>query len=126
VSAAQHAPEVGRLTKTQRSILLYAECCLVDRGGLLEGVRMNADDVNELKAFAQAGVLEFGRIPAALLKEGSVRAPIPTHWVRFTDQAWELAAACRRLSAQRRGPYATSVFAEVEARNVSEATGRAA
>lgn len=127
MSTAQHTLRAADLTMGQSSILLYAESCLVDRGGLLDGVRMNAADHADLKAFAAAGLLEFGRIPASLLKGGSVRTPSPTNWVKFSDEAWELAAACRKLRAQQRGPYAASVFAEVEARAaIAKATGSAA
>ena len=88
------------LTKTERSILAYAECCLVDYGGLLEGRRMNEDDIAALRKFQDAGILTFGRIPFHTM-ETLVRVDRhPTHWITFTDAAWDLAHAVRRLRAQ--------------------------
>lgn len=110
----QAIANVADLSKTQRSILLYAESCLVDHGGLLEGVRMNNADHAELAAFKADGLLDFGRIPGKLLGNGK------THWVVFTEQAWALAAGCRKLRSEQLGPYARSVFDEIRARATGE------
>ena len=91
--------EPAELTKVQRSILLYAECCLVDYGGLLEGSRMNADDLGALREFHDAGLLRFGRVPGSLL--GSFIGRSITHWVVFTPAGWDLAHATRRLQSER-------------------------
>lgn len=111
------------LTRDQKSILLYAECALVDRGGLLTGARMNEDDMANLKLFADAGILKFGRIPHALLRSASRSSDNypSTHWVEFTDVAWELAQKLRLDRARQRGPYATEVFAAVAERATAEA-----
>lgn len=111
----------SELTKNQRSILLYCETCLVDKSGLLEGIRMNTDDLADLKIYQDAGILTFGRIPAALLLIGNAHNPSATHWVRFTDAAWALAGACRRVRAMQVGTYAKQVFAEVDARQAEAA-----
>jgi len=87
------------LTKVQRSILLYAETCMVDYGGLLEGKRMNADDIEALEDMQDAGLLRFGRVPGRLL--GSFIGRDVTHWVEFTDAAWALAFAVRRFRAEQ-------------------------
>jgi hypothetical protein len=87
------------LTKTERSILLYAETCVVDYAGLLEGQRMNNDDIEVLKKFEAAGILKFGRIPARVL--GSMVSRQCTHWVEFTEAAWNLAHALRRQMAEK-------------------------
>ncbi|MBR8434795.1 hypothetical protein KDW37_28950 [Burkholderia cenocepacia] len=92
--------DIATLTKVERSILLYAETCCVDAGGLLEGKRMNADDMTALRKFADAGILSFGRIPFHLLASlSSLRQP--THWITLTDDAWQLAHALRRQRAAR-------------------------
>ncbi len=87
------------LTKNERSILLYAETCVVDFAGLLEGKRMNSDDIEALKKFEAAGILTFGRIPARVL--GSMVSRECTHWVEFADAAWTLAHALRRQAAEK-------------------------
>jgi hypothetical protein len=90
------------MTREQRSILLYAECCVVDYGGLLEGVRMNIQDIRALRQFQEAGLLSFGRIPSSVIDELRQLFPgrRPTHWVKFTDAAWSLAHAVRRWRAE--------------------------
>ena len=45
------------LTRSERSILLYAETTLVDYGGLMEAQRMNANDYRCLTRLEEAGVL---------------------------------------------------------------------
>jgi hypothetical protein len=82
------------LTKAQRSILLYAECCLVDHGGLLEGKRMNDADLRALTDFQDAGLLRFGRLPFRAIAQMVAREC--THWVVFSSAAWDLAHAARR------------------------------
>jgi hypothetical protein len=82
------------LTKAQRSILLYAECCLVDHGGLLEGKRMNDADLRALTDFQDAGLLRFGRLPFRAIAQMVARGV--THWVVFSSAAWDLAHAARR------------------------------
>ncbi len=90
---------VGALTRDEKSILLYAETCLVDGGGLMAGARMNEADIAVLKKFRSCGILDFGRIPFHTIKE-LVQPAVPfTHWVTFHDRAWELAHALRRQRA---------------------------
>lgn len=93
----EHDP--ATLTKAQRSILLYAECCLVDYGGLLEGIRMNEADLDALKEFQEAGLLRFGRVPGRLL--GSFIGRSVTHWVAFAPACWDLVSRLRRLQSER-------------------------
>ncbi|WP_186019898.1 hypothetical protein [Burkholderia gladioli] len=93
---------IDALTRTEKSILLYAETCLVDYGGLLEGRRMNQDDMDALKALAYAGSISFGRVPGSLLSEIRDRTGRHvTHWITFNDVAWNLAHAIRRERASK-------------------------
>jgi hypothetical protein len=93
------------LTKAQRSILLYAECCLVDHGGLLEGKRMNDADLRALTDFQDAGLLRFGRLPFRAIAQMVAREC--THWVVFSSAAWDLAHAARAgISQSSRRPTA--------------------
>lgn len=97
--------EIGieALSKTERSILLYAETVCVDYGGLLEAQRMNGDDLEALRKFQQAEILTFGRIPSCVLDEVRAGSRRPTYWITFTDAAWDLAHALRRKRAERIG-----------------------
>lgn len=99
---------VEQLTRQERSQLCYAESCAVDGGGLMEIVRMNAEDLKLMATFQSNGLLRWGRVPSHLLQRGW------THWCELTDLGWEVAALCRRKRAEQRGPVATAVFEEVE------------
>ncbi|WP_323120020.1 hypothetical protein [Burkholderia alba] len=101
--------DITTLTKTEHSIILYAESCSVEYGGLLEGMRMNDDDLTALRKFADAGILAFGRVPAKLLGPLSDFGGKPTHWITFTDEAWQLAHALRRQRAARGSASRTKV-----------------
>ncbi|WP_322068965.1 hypothetical protein [Paraburkholderia bannensis] len=95
--------DIEALSNAERSVLLYAETCCVDYSGLLEAKRMNSDDLDALRKLQGVGVLTFGRIPGRLLEEVGKYGRRPTHWVTFTDAAWELAHALRRKRAERIG-----------------------
>lgn len=107
---------VAELTRDERSVLLYAESCMVDQGGLLEGARMNASDFEALNKFQAEGLLIWGRIPGAMLGKHGFSKSSPTHWVRFATEAWALAAELRQRRSLQVGPYARSVFEAVTAR----------
>lgn len=110
--AMQTARELDR---DARSILLYAETVVVDHSGLLEGQRMNAADLENLRQMQAMGWLGWGRIPASLLGASGGRSK-PTHWCRFYPAAWQVAAACRMIRAEQVSTYAQQVFAEVDER----------
>lgn len=106
------------LTKVQRGILLYAETCLVDQGGLLQGVRMNAVDHEALTEFAALGILQYGRIPFKTIETLAHNSAGPyTHWITFTDAAWALAHQLRRRVASMERPNRRKVDAALEAKN---------
>jgi len=86
------------ITRDQRSILLYVETCAVDHGGLLEGIRMNADDHTAMAQLQHAGILKHGRVPGRLL--GTFQRNV-THWCDLTDAGWELAHQLRRACARK-------------------------
>lgn len=104
------------MSKDERSCLLYVESCCVDKGGLLEGERMNAADHEALSKFRELGLVESGRIPFRLIAE---RPPHlrskPTHWARLSPEGWRLAHSFRTLRAEQLGPYSTAIFADVGA-----------
>ena len=110
--------DITALTRDEKSILLYAETCLVDRGGLLEGMRMNEADMAALKKFKEAGALDFGRIPFKTIS--TLIHPHNggqfTHWVTFHEPAWQAAYALRRLRSQGNSSNRNKVDAAVAAR----------
>lgn len=87
------------ITREQRSILMYAETCAVEHGGLLEGIRMNADDHVALTQLAVEGILNYGRIPGKLL--GTFKVRQATHWCDLTEAGWALAHQLRRARAAK-------------------------
>lgn len=92
------------MSKNERSALLYAESCAVDRSGLLQGARINADDIAVFKAFEEHGLMKFGRIPARLIGcVGGEPSYYNTHWVTLTDAGWALAGQCRQLRSKQIG-----------------------
>lgn len=107
------------LTRDQRSFLLYAETCAVDHGGLLEGERMNAADIDAGRWYTSLGFMLFGCIPASHLPApGQFSTWKPTYWCALTAEGWALAHLLRQQRAKRRGPYAEDVWAEVAARDL--------
>lgn len=98
--------DITTLTREEKSILLYAETCMVDRSGLMVGARINAADIAALKKFEADGALAFGRIPHHCI--GTLRHDGPgvesTHWITFKEPAWHAAHALRRLRAEQIGP----------------------
>ena len=92
---------IETITRDQRSILLYAEHCAVEQGGLLDGVRLNAADLGALVQLEDAGILAHGRIPGRLLGSFKDHRIQPTHSCDLTDTGWELAALLRRERSVR-------------------------
>jgi|GEM_PF-4420500 len=86
------------ITREQRSILMYAETCAVDYGGLLEGIRMNTADHDALKELVAAGMLTYGRIPGKLL--GTFARSV-SYWCDLTEAGWALAFQLRRARAAK-------------------------
>lgn len=109
------SPFAASLTKNQRSILVYAETCLVDKSGLLSGERMNRQDLDDLDMFQAESYLRYGRIKLDLIPPRS-GADHFTHWVIFNPRAWALASELRQLRAEQRSPAAVAIFKEVESR----------
>lgn len=113
---AEATESAKELTKDQRSALLYVETCVVDYGGLLEGRRMNTEDHESLRQMQAIGWLTWGRIPSSLLGRHDFTHSTPNHWARLTASGWKVAHACRMIRAEQVGPYARSVFEEVDSR----------
>lgn len=104
-----------KLTRDERSILLYLETCCVDHGGLCEGIRMNDTDFACIQVLKAEGVIEhFGRLPMKLIKE--ISEPTRNHFCILTELGFDLAHAARRARAEQRGTVATEAFEEIQQR----------
>lgn len=103
--------DIQTLTRDEKSILLYAETCVVDGSGLMAGARMNEADIAALKKFKAEGVLDFGRIPFHTVGTLIQPAVKLTHWVTFHEPAWQMAHALRRQRALQIGPNRKKVDA---------------
>jgi|TARA_Y100000310_G_scaffold213229_1_gene214132 hypothetical protein len=83
------------LNKDQLSLLLYLETRLVDHSGRVDARHMNREDIECAEKWNSSGFIEFGRIITEHCnKYGS-------HWVTFSDDAWNAAHLERRARALR-------------------------
>jgi len=96
---------VDALGSSEISTLLYVEARVVDGHAELEEVRMNHEDWQNLKLFEVAGILTRGETKRAsrddVQMERAERGEMVTPIKRFTEEAWSLAAGCRKLRGQR-------------------------
>lgn len=104
------------MTKDERSAIVYAESCAVDNGGLMEDHRINVMDLAAFDAMKAHGYLNWGRIPGKLLGHVNQPTRYTCYWVALSDRGRTLAAACRKVREAQRGPYATLVWNELNAR----------
>ena len=88
------------MKRDQKNLLMYLETCMVDYGGKVENRRMNADDFSQVEAWKAEGLIRFGRLFSGEANNRK-RVYLGTHWVLFTDKAWELAHRFRRERAAR-------------------------
>jgi len=89
-------------SKDERSIILYLETCLVDGNGKAAGARMNDVDFKNIERFVEEGLIKFGRLPfKEIEKMRGNFAVVPTHWIRFSEEAWAIAHKLRRERADR-------------------------
>jgi len=94
------------LTKTEKSLLLYLETCLVDHRGRVQSARMNKEDFEAIKHLESLGLIVFFRRRWSEIrgdtKKGIKRGTgINTHEVRFSQEAWDIAHQLRRERAEK-------------------------
>jgi hypothetical protein len=88
-----------------RGLLMYIESCVVDEGGMLDCEKMNHEDISNLKLFQAAGLVEVSEPthPDHMVGVRVGRTVRPEDRFRkvesFADEAWDVAAACRKLRA---------------------------
>lgn len=82
-------------TRDQKSLILFLETRVVDYAGRIQMAHMSADDTAQAEVWAKAGFIGFGRIACQDINRGG------THWVAFTDEAWDAAHRERRAKGKR-------------------------
>lgn len=92
--------------KCEKSFLLYLESVLVDNRGHVDGAKINDEDRKISEKMARERLIWFSRRPARDIMEENEKRPMsavrrPTHYVRFTELAWELAHRFRRERAEK-------------------------
>lgn len=91
-------------SRAEKSILLYAESCLVDNLGRMSNIRMNEEDFENLKKLKEERLVDFGRLPFHEIERLSKvfgRLTVPTHWVSFSDETWAIVWAMRKERADK-------------------------
>lgn len=94
--------DISLYTRAEKSILLYAETCLVDNLGRMNSIKMNEEDFDNLKKMKEEGLLDFGRLPFKEIERLSKlfnRLTLPTYWVSFSDETWAIVGAMRKERA---------------------------
>jgi hypothetical protein len=86
--------------REEASTILYLETCAVDHGGMVDARRMNADDFATVIRLGEAGMLRFGRMLSAAIKDIGPHYRC-SHWVEFTQAGYTLAATLRQQRAER-------------------------
>jgi len=95
---------ISEFTRQEKSILLYAEDCLVNNLGRMVAIKMNEEDFVNLKRMQEEGLLHYGRLPwkeIERLKKYFNSLTLPSYYVAFTDEAYTLAFAMRRERANK-------------------------
>lgn len=87
--------KLEELTKDERNLLLYLECRCTDDGGAVDPRHMNEQDFETAEKWNREEFIKFGRISSGFISSHR------THWVQFSDEAWELAHEERRARAAR-------------------------
>ncbi len=83
------------LTKDQKSLLLFCECCCVDNAGIYQPERTNDTDRQNLDTWREEGFLDHGRVSSEHL------SPTRRLWVRLGHEAMAMAQTLRRDRAER-------------------------
>ena len=101
-----------KLTKIERTTLLYLESCAVDKCGRVESRRMNEDDYEAITNMKTLGLIEaFQRMPFSEVerfsKMASVNVGLPTHYVILSVAGFAMAARCRYDRAMAHKPSST-------------------
>ena len=86
---------IQSLTKTEKSMLLFAECCVVDHGGIYQSERTNAEDREVMDRWKAEGFIDHGRVSSEFL------TATRRVWITLSPEAMALAQELRRERADR-------------------------
>jgi len=89
-----------KMTKEERSLLLYLETCLVDNYGKVCLAKMNSEDLEIAKRWSEERFIQFGRISFKDIIRKS-HDKMCSYWVLFSDRAWKLAHEERKVRSER-------------------------
>lgn len=90
--------DINKLTKDEKSLLLYFEDCLVNQSGFVVAAHMNEIDFDIAKKWNDEKFISFQRIPFHQMEKKPMSN---THWVRFTEDAWTIAQQLRKERSER-------------------------
>lgn len=77
--------KLEEMTKDEKSLVLFLECCAVDNGGRVNGIHMNNEDFDIVEKWKGLDLIKFGRICSKDCNHTG------TYWVQFTQHAFALA-----------------------------------
>ncbi len=80
----------NKMTREEKSLLIYFESCAVNYSGRILMARMNDEDRAIAQRWHESEFIQFGRIKA---KDSNGQG---AHWVELSDEAWRLAHMARR------------------------------
>lgn len=95
---------LDKMTKDERSLLLYLETRAVDQGGLVDIRHMNGEDIKIAHEWDKEGFINYGRVcfeDAQRLSQGGMAGKKNTAWVELSEEAWTLVHAERKARAVR-------------------------
>ncbi len=87
-----------KMTKDEKSLLLYLETRAVDYSGFVDTVHMNKIDMKIAKKWNEDGFLLFKR---ATKRSATGEIEALTYEVMLSDEAWVLVGEERKLRAER-------------------------
>lgn len=87
--------------KDERSLIVYLETRMVDHSGVVNLAHLNDTDRTTIEGWVARGLIEWGRLTDASIKNSDGRTKIETHWVILSEEALDIAYAERRARIKR-------------------------
>ena len=88
--------KMSKMSKAEKSLLIFFEARATDYHGSVTGVSMNAEDFIIAEKWNEEGFVKFGRIATE-----HVNAKRGGNWCKLSDEAWEIAHVLRKERANR-------------------------
>ncbi len=83
------------LTKPEKNLLLFLECCSVDYAGVYQPARINSEDLEIMDRWRDEGFIDHGRVSSEYLTRSRCV------WAKLSPEAEDLAQQVRRERAAR-------------------------